>query len=189
MAYTIVAICVLLLKYEVESEGIEDARVGFFSKLFNADRLSTPTRFTSGLVTILVCFYVLVCACMCLVISLMGRKILDGDVLSIVLLTCSIIAIVFLAAILSHQPKSEKVLTFSVPCTPWFPALSIMINIYLLAQLGIEAWIRFCVWMVIGLLIYIFYGRRFSHMKDEDLIINNDGSESSIDTEFEWLKV
>lgn len=174
MAYSVVAICVLLLKYEVDDEDdIHDTRDGFLKKLFNTDRLLTPSRFTSRLVTILVSLYVFFSGWMCLVVTLMGEKVLEGDVSVFILLTFSIVAIVVLATILARQPKSSKVLTFSVPFTPWFPALSIMINIYLLVQLGQMAWIRFCVWMAIGVLIYISYGRRFSHFKGQALI--NDG--------------
>jgi hypothetical protein len=40
------------------------------------------------------------------------------------------------------------------------PFLGIVINIYLMSQMGLSNWIRFACWLLIGLLIYYFYGRK-----------------------------
>jgi solute carrier family 7 (cationic amino acid transporter), member 2 len=183
MAYSIVAACVLLLKYEVDDpeteEYIQDKRTGTLSKIWNSEQIRIPTKFTSGLATILVSLYALFCVCMSLVISLMGGKILDGDALAITLLSLSIAAIILTMTILVRQPKSSKILTFTVPFTPWFPALSIMINLYLMTGLDVATWIRFGVWIAIGLVIYIFYGRKFSKEKERALL--NQSYDTSID--------
>lgn len=180
MAYTIVAVCVLLLKYEFSNdENITDLRDGFFNKLFNSNQLSFPTKFTSALVTVIVSLYVFSCAWLALVITFMGEKILEADALATFLVTIPVISISLLMVILVQQPRSPKTLTFSVPFTPWFPAVSIMINIYLLAQLGALAWIRFVVWIAIGLLIYTFYGRRYSKVKE--LVLINEVMEKAFD--------
>lgn len=183
MAYSIVAACVLLLKYEVDDpdteEYIQDKRTGTFRKIWNSDRITIPTNYTSGLATIIVSLYAVLCMFMSLVISLMGGKIIEGDALAIVLLTLPIVAIILSLIILVRQPKSSKILTFTVPFTPWFPALSIMINIYLMSELDVATWIRFGVWITIGLVIYIFYGRKFSKEKERALL--NQSYDNSID--------
>lgn len=135
MAYSIVAACVLLLKYEVNpdvEDYAQDTRPWGLGKILNFERINNPTRFTSGIATIIVTLYAVLCIWMSLVISRMSGKILDGDVLAIVLLVLPIFGIVVSMNVLVRQPKSSKILTFSVPFTPWFPALSIMINIYLM---------------------------------------------------------
>lgn len=179
MAYSIVAACVLLLKYEVdkpeEDEYIKDQRTGFFRKIFNADRVTVPTRFTAGLVTIIVSLYAVLCMWMSLVISKMGRRVLDADALALGLLCVPIFFIAISMIILVRQPKSSEILSFSVPFTPWFPALSIMINIYLMCELDVATWIRFAIWIAIGLIIYIFYGRRFSKEKERCLLNESAG--------------
>jgi APA family basic amino acid/polyamine antiporter len=38
------------------------------------------------------------------------------------------------------------------------PVLGVVVNLYLIAGLGAENWIRFGIWCLIGLLIYAFYG-------------------------------
>jgi solute carrier family 7 (cationic amino acid transporter), member 2 len=178
MAYSIVAACVMLLRYEVdESEGEEcieeDKREGIIGKILNTENITTPNKFTAGFATILVSAFALFCIFMSLVISLMGEKVLDGDALAISLLVLAILGILVSLTCLARQPKSSKILSFSVPFVPWFPALSIIINIYLMTELDGLTWIRFAVWIVIGLAIYFFYGRRFSKEKERSLLNTN----------------
>lgn len=45
------------------------------------------------------------------------------------------------------------------------PVLGLLTNFYLMAQLGVTNWMRFLVWLVIGLFIYFAYGRRFSKLR------------------------
>lgn len=55
--------------------------------------------------------------------------------------------------------------TFKCPLVPLVPCMGIAINSYMLAGLEPTAWIRLVVWLVIGLLIYFFYGIRYSKMR------------------------
>jgi basic amino acid/polyamine antiporter, APA family len=45
------------------------------------------------------------------------------------------------------------------------PVLGLLTNLYLMAQLGITNWLRFGIWLVIGLTIYFSYSIRRSKMK------------------------
>jgi solute carrier family 7 (cationic amino acid transporter), member 2 len=172
MAYSIVAACVMLLRFEIDDEAelVIDNRSSILSKLFNTTNMTTPTPYTSGLVTIFVTLYACLCIWMSLIISLMGSKLLNADPLAITLLVIPIVGIVITLIIISRQPRSAKILTFSVPFTPWFPALSIMINIYLMVELDVMTWIRFAVWIAVGLLIYFFYGYRNSNERKRELM-------------------
>jgi amino acid transporter len=44
------------------------------------------------------------------------------------------------------------------------PLLGLLTNLYLMSELGITNWLRFLIWLVIGLMIYIFYSHRNSKL-------------------------
>jgi amino acid transporter len=46
------------------------------------------------------------------------------------------------------------------------PVLGLLTNIYLISELGLGNWIRFTVWMAIGLALYFIYGRKHSKLKE-----------------------
>jgi APA family basic amino acid/polyamine antiporter len=52
--------------------------------------------------------------------------------------------------------------SFRVPWVPLVPILSALASLYLMLNLPGETWLRFAVWMVIGLIVYVGYGRRNS---------------------------
>ena len=49
---------------------------------------------------------------------------------------------------------------FRVPWVPVLPMLSIFFCFVLMLSLPLETWIRFIVWLVIGLVIYFLYGQK-----------------------------
>jgi basic amino acid/polyamine antiporter, APA family len=58
------------------------------------------------------------------------------------------------------RPDLER--TFRVPGVPVLPALSVLACLYLMLNLPGETWLRFAVWMVLGVILYFGYGRRNS---------------------------
>lgn len=58
------------------------------------------------------------------------------------------------------QPNRPRV--FRVPFSPVMPALSILSCLVLMLGLPLETWIRFVVWLAVGLVIYSAYGRKRS---------------------------
>ncbi|MDX6687125.1 MAG: basic amino acid/polyamine antiporter, family [Baekduia sp.] len=66
--------------------------------------------------------------------------------------------------VLRHtQPDLER--GFRVPFVPWFPLIGSALCIYLMTKLPGATWLRFGVWLVLGLLIYAFYGYSHSRMQ------------------------
>ncbi|CAG2110963.1 unnamed protein product, partial [Medioppia subpectinata] len=82
-------------------------------------------------------------------------KLAAADITSIVV--CSVIFVITIITIvaLQSQPSSAKRISFQVPLVPWVPFLSVFVNFYLMLKLSTMTWIRFSVWMFIGLSIYI----------------------------------
>jgi hypothetical protein len=64
--------------------------------------------------------------------------------------------------IIWKQPQNTTINTFKIPFVPFFPLISIFINIYLMMSLTLYTWIRFFVWFTIGFLVYFCYGIRNS---------------------------
>jgi APA family basic amino acid/polyamine antiporter len=51
---------------------------------------------------------------------------------------------------------------FRTPLVPYVPLAGIVICVYLMKNLPLATWIRFGVWLAIGLVLYFFYGYRHS---------------------------
>ena len=56
------------------------------------------------------------------------------------------------------QPQRER--GFRVPWVPFLPLVSIVCCLVLMLSLPLETWIRFFVWLIIGLVIYFGYGKK-----------------------------
>ncbi|XP_040206628.1 cationic amino acid transporter 4-like [Rana temporaria] len=54
--------------------------------------------------------------------------------------------------------QQKKINTFQVPLVPLIPALSILLNTYLMLKLSALTWVRFAVWLAVGLVVYFGYG-------------------------------
>lgn len=59
-----------------------------------------------------------------------------------------------------REPERER--KFKCPGYPWIPALGALMSFGLMLGLPMMTWIRFFVWMGLGLIVYWFYGRRHS---------------------------
>ncbi|KAM3342994.1 cationic amino acid transporter 4, vacuolar isoform X1 [Capsicum galapagoense] len=56
---------------------------------------------------------------------------------------------------------------FMCPFVPFLPVACCLINTYLLVNIGAETWIRVLIWLAVGVIIYIFYGRGHSLLLDD----------------------
>jgi basic amino acid/polyamine antiporter, APA family len=76
--------------------------------------------------------------------------------------------VVVCAAVLRlRQTRPDAPRPFRVPFGPVFPILGILSCAYLMLSLPVITWVRFLVWLDIGLLIYWFYGRTHSPLADK----------------------
>jgi APA family basic amino acid/polyamine antiporter len=71
-------------------------------------------------------------------------------------------AIVCGAVLILRVSRPEVHRPFRVPFGPVFPVLGIIFCVYLMLNLPILTWVRFLVWLDLGMLIYWFYGRTHS---------------------------
>ena len=71
-------------------------------------------------------------------------------------------ALVSLGVIILRRTQPDRPRIFKVPLVPWFPLISIILCGGLMTGLTVITWVRFLVWLVLGLLIYLFYSRHRS---------------------------
>jgi APA family basic amino acid/polyamine antiporter len=72
--------------------------------------------------------------------------------------------LVSLGVIFLRRSRPDLERAFRVPWVPVIPVLAALICFYLMLNLAVETWLRFVVWMIIGLLIYAGYGHRHSRV-------------------------
>jgi basic amino acid/polyamine antiporter, APA family len=58
------------------------------------------------------------------------------------------------------RPDLER--GFRTPFVPLVPVLSVLACVWLMLNLSVETWLRFVVWMVLGVIVYFTYGRGHS---------------------------
>ncbi|XP_071946019.1 solute carrier family 7 member 14-like [Antedon mediterranea] len=94
-----------------------------------------------------------------------------------------ILIIIFIALIVAcilnivRQPQNPDKLKFMAPAVPLLPIAAMFINIYLMLNLSTLTWIRFGVWMAIGLIIYFGYGIRNSNIEPRCVNITSRSSD------------
>lgn len=78
-----------------------------------------------------------------------------------------IFCIVACVMVITVHNQNTRGLNFKVPLVPFLPALSIFCNIVLMVHLSALTWIRFFIWVVIGMLVYFLYG--IHHSKEGEV--------------------
>ena len=70
--------------------------------------------------------------------------------------------LVSIAVLILRKRQPDRPRGFRVPWSPWIPIASVVLCFVLMASLTIENWLRFFVWLIVGLLFYFDFGVRHS---------------------------
>jgi APA family basic amino acid/polyamine antiporter len=70
--------------------------------------------------------------------------------------------LVSIAVVVLRRTRPDLRRPFRVPGVPWLPLASVLACVWLMLNLPVQTWLRFLVWMAIGLVLYAVYGRRRS---------------------------
>jgi APA family basic amino acid/polyamine antiporter len=76
--------------------------------------------------------------------------------------------LVAISVLILRRRQPDRPRGFRVPLVPLLPALSILTCVVLMASLTVENWLRFFVWLAIGLVIYFLYSRKHSTLRAEN---------------------
>jgi APA family basic amino acid/polyamine antiporter len=109
-------------------------------------RFGTPAYFTAGTTVV--------------VMLLAGFVSLStlADLVSIGTLFAFLLVSIAVPVLRRTRPDLPR--AFRVPFSPVIPILSALACLYLMLNLAVETWIRFAIWLVLGLVVYVGYGRR-----------------------------
>ncbi|KAH8405924.1 hypothetical protein KR215_000002, partial [Drosophila sulfurigaster] len=180
LAYSMVASCVLMLRYEVDER--RDSRIlgngriamgqeqpcALWRRLLNLNGQTISTRQTARIVTGTVTMFSIWSFVFSQFLTKFEEDLANTTQLDVWLLILASIPLILMLYIISRQPTSGVQLSFKVPLVPWVPGVSILINIYLMIKLDILTWVRFSIWISIGLAIYLSYSIRHSRLRQRE---------------------
>ncbi|MEU8395835.1 amino acid permease [Nonomuraea sp. NPDC048892] len=66
--------------------------------------------------------------------------------------------VVSIGVVVLRRTRPDLPRAFKTPLVPVLPALSVLACLYLMLNLPVQTWLRFLIWMVIGVVLYFAYG-------------------------------
>jgi APA family basic amino acid/polyamine antiporter len=99
-----------------------------------------------------------------------------GEMTSIGTLFAFVIVCAAVLILRSRRPDARR--PFRVPFGPVFPVLGVLSCLYVMVNLTVMTWVRFLVWLDLGMIIYWFYGRTHSPLVDAAESRARSGTES-----------
>ncbi|XP_059041695.1 cationic amino acid transporter 3-like [Mustela lutreola] len=178
ISYSLVAFCVLTVRYQIErrkEENEEELREEDGENVAQmqeettpaAEKLTlqgvffpgspTPTPLSGRVVYVCSSLLVLLMTLLCLVLT-HWPGLLSGDPGPITVVVLLLVLITGITGVIWRQPQSSSPLHFKVPALPLLPLLSIFMNVCLMTQMSAGTWLRFGIWMLIGFVFYFTYG-------------------------------
>ncbi|XP_074528273.1 cationic amino acid transporter 2 [Halichoeres trimaculatus] len=185
-AYTLVAICILILRYQTdlnEDSGFSKAEPFTFAGVLHPP-LQATTR-TSKNVSFFTILMIFLAVSLSLLISGTTDSLQAQEWWSLLCVAIIALMLAVIILIIWRQPQSTTKAAFMVPFVPLLPIFSTFVNVYLMVQLGSDTWIRYAVWMAVGLIIYFCYGVQHSVQKQRLQNSHNQVSIHSITTTME----
>ncbi|XP_042847830.1 cationic amino acid transporter 3-like [Panthera tigris] len=171
MSYSMVAICVLIIRYQPERRNGGNESEVQEENGHTVERLTlqgllfpgsfTPTPLSGRVVYVCSSLLALLLILLCLVLA-QWPVLLSGDPVWISVSVLLLVLITGITGVIWRQPQSSSPLHFKVPALPFLPLLSVFVNVCLMMQMSAATWARFGVWMLIGFAIYFSYGIQYS---------------------------
>jgi APA family basic amino acid/polyamine antiporter len=86
-----------------------------------------------------------------------------GKMVNIGTLLAFIIVCIAIVVLRRTNPGQDR--PFRTPWVPLIPILGVLFNGYMMFKLGWLNWARLIIWLLIGLVVYYFYGRKHSQLQ------------------------
>ncbi|GAA4380370.1 amino acid permease [Paeniglutamicibacter cryotolerans] len=113
-------------------------------------RFGTPYRFTvlSGIPIALLAAFI--------PLSTLAELVNIGTLAAFILVSIGVVIL--------RRSRPDLKRSFRVPWVPVVPFASVLVCFYLMLNLSVETWIRFVIWLVLGVIIYFAYSRKHSRL-------------------------
>ncbi|GAA2246712.1 amino acid permease [Streptomyces ruber] len=72
--------------------------------------------------------------------------------------------VVAISVLILRRTRPDLPRAFRTPWVPVLPIVSVLASLWLMLNLPAETWIRFVVWMALGVVVYFLYGRTHSRL-------------------------
>ena len=169
LAYTIVSVCVLILRYQPGVIGlvkqptspdeslnapVDGRTISREDSPLLPNGASKPSERTASLALFAIIVNSLSSAGLGAMIIWGSHDILQAKWWAIIIVAIMGLSLIGSIIVLFWLPQNKSPLPFKVPCVPLLPLLSIFINLFLILKLSYLTWLRFAVWMVIGELTF-----------------------------------
>ncbi|MEV5985437.1 amino acid permease [Streptomyces sp. NPDC052051] len=76
--------------------------------------------------------------------------------------------VVAIGVVILRRTRPDLPRSFRTPFVPWVPILSVCASLWLMLNLPAETWLRFAIWLVIGVVVYALYGRSHSRLAERE---------------------
>src|SRR5205823_9133105 len=104
-------------------------------------RFGTPARLTVGLGVL---------------IAILAAFVPLGAIVELVNIgTLFAFVLVNIGVIILRRTRPDMPRPYRVPLSPVFPALGVVFAVYLMKDLPLATWVRFVVWLAVGMVIYV----------------------------------
>jgi APA family basic amino acid/polyamine antiporter len=116
-------------------------------------RYGTPAKLTIGLGILIAILAALV------PLSEIVKLVNIGTLFAFVLVNIGVIIL--------RRTRPDMPRPYRVPWSPVLPILGVVFALYLMSDLPLDTWIRFVVWLLVGIVIYFTYGYRNSRVRKD----------------------
>ncbi|MCE3550166.1 amino acid permease [Pseudonocardia sp. RS11V-5] len=72
--------------------------------------------------------------------------------------------LVSIGVVILRRTRPDLHRAFRTPLVPLIPILSVLACLWLMLNLSVETWLRFIGWMIVGFVVYFWYGRSHSRL-------------------------
>ncbi|MFB3813709.1 MAG: amino acid permease [Terriglobales bacterium] len=87
-------------------------------------------------------------------IGVLGELVSIGTLLAFVIVCAGVWVM--------RRKRPELPRPFKTPWVPFVPIMGIVVSLYMMVSLPLDTWLRLIIWLIIGMAIYFFYGRKHS---------------------------